>query len=93
MATISIESRYRNRGSETPTPAPSRYARLNKQYIGGIWRDGKEGSKLIDVDPFSGETLVEIVQANKTDLDEAYQPAEKAQVSWAARNPAERVRA
>jgi len=70
---------------------PDRYTQLDRQYINGIWRDGKEGSKLIDSDPFTGETLAEIVQANKNDLDEAYQSAAKAQVSWAAKNPAERA--
>jgi acyl-CoA reductase-like NAD-dependent aldehyde dehydrogenase len=32
-----------------------------------------------DTDPFSGETLAEIVMANQSDLDEAYQAAAKAQ--------------
>ena len=91
MATISIESTHRHRAWETPISPPSRYTGLSKQYISGIWRDGNEGGQLIDTDPFTGETLAEIIQANKTDLDEAYQSAEKAQVSWAARTPAERA--
>ena len=91
MATISIESTYRDRTWETPTSAPSRYTEIKKQYISGIWRDGKAGSKLIDANPFTGETLLEFVQANQTDLDEAYHSAEKAQVSWAETSPAERA--
>ena len=80
MATISIESAYRDRAWEMPASAPSRYTGVDKQYVGRIWRDGKEGSKLIGRDPFTGETLGEFVQANQTDLDEAYQSAAKAQV-------------
>jgi aldehyde dehydrogenase (NAD+) len=91
MATVSIQPREQNPASVIPTSTPSRYTELDRQYIGGIWRHGHEGSKLIDTDPFTGETLVEIVQANGSDLDEAYQSAAKAQGSWAAKNPAERA--
>ena len=91
MPTISNENSEQNRTWETAAYAPTRYTELDQQYIGGIWRCGKEGSRLIDTDPFTGEALAEIVQANGTDLDEAYESAAKAQVSWAARNPAERA--
>jgi aldehyde dehydrogenase (NAD+) len=91
MPTVTIENAQQNRARENLTSAPTRYVELDRQYIGGTWRHGKDRSKLIDTDPFTGETLVEIVQANDTDLDEAYQSAAKAQVSWAARNPAERA--
>jgi aldehyde dehydrogenase (NAD+) len=91
MATVSIQPREQNRASVIPTSTPGRYTELDRQYIGGIWRRGHEGSKLIDTDPFTGDTLAEIVQANKDDLDEAYQTAARAQVSWAVRNPAERA--
>jgi aldehyde dehydrogenase (NAD+) len=91
MPTISIKNSEQNRTRETAAYAPTRYTELDQQYIGGIWRRGKEGSRLIDTDPFTGKTLAEIVQANKADLDEAYQLAAKAQRSWAATNPAERA--
>jgi acyl-CoA reductase-like NAD-dependent aldehyde dehydrogenase len=45
----------------------------------------------VDTDPYSGATLAETVMANQGDLDEAYHAAGKAQVSWAARLPAERA--
>ncbi len=45
----------------------------------------------VDTDPYSGATLAETVMANQGDLDEAYHAAAKAQVSWAARLPAERA--
>jgi aldehyde dehydrogenase (NAD+) len=43
----------------------------------------------VDTDPYSGATLAEMVMANQGDLDEAYRAAAKAQISWAARLPAE----
>jgi aldehyde dehydrogenase (NAD+) len=91
MASVSVQTKEQNLASVIPTSTPNRYTELDRQYIGGIWRHGHEGSKLIDTDPFTGETLTEIVQANKGDLDEAYQSAARAQFSWAARNPAERA--
>jgi aldehyde dehydrogenase (NAD+) len=91
MATISIKSTERNRTAETPTSAPARFAGMDQQYIDGVWRKGSEGSKLLDVDPFTGETLLEIIQADKTDLDEAYASAEKAQAGWAGKDPVERA--
>jgi aldehyde dehydrogenase (NAD+) len=45
----------------------------------------------IDTNPYSGVTLAETTMANHSDLDEAYHAAAKAQVSWAARLPAERA--
>lgn len=67
------------------------YSGFNGQYIDGTWRPGKQGEILKDTDPYSGETLAEIVMGNKSDLDEAYQSAAKAQVAWAARLPFERA--
>ena len=91
MKTVSIQPKEHNLALVIPTSTPARYIELDRQYIGGIWRHGHEGSMLIEADPFTGETLTEIVQANKDDLDEAYQSATKAQISWAARNPADRA--
>ena len=45
----------------------------------------------VDTDPYSGATLAETVMANQGDLDQADHAAAKAQVSWAARRPAERA--
>jgi aldehyde dehydrogenase (NAD+) len=71
--------------------APTRYSGFSGQYIAGAWRPGKQGSIETDTDPFSGETLAEIVMANQSDLDEAYQAAAKAQIEWARRLPSERA--
>jgi aldehyde dehydrogenase (NAD+) len=91
MPTISTKRKEVSPGRDTRATAPGFFTGLNQQYIGGVWREGREGSTLPDVDPFTGETLVEIIQADKTDLDEAYASAAEAQVSWAARNPVERA--
>ena len=71
--------------------SPAGYAGFDGQYIDGAWRPGREGSREVDTNPFSGETLAEIVQANREDLDDAYRAAAKAQKSWAAKLPAERA--
>jgi hypothetical protein len=50
MPTVNIENSEQNRAWETATSASDRYVGLDRQYIGGISRHGKEGSKLIDTD-------------------------------------------
>src|SRR6201998_1573482 len=71
--------------------APAVYQGFDGQYIDGSWRPGKHGGVQVDTDPYSGATLAETVMANQDDLDKAYHAAAKAQVSWAARPPAERA--
>ena len=71
--------------------APALYQGFDGQYINGSWRPGNLGGVRVDTDPYSGATLAETVMANQGDLDEAYHNAAKAQVSWAARLPAERA--
>src|SRR5260370_37222083 len=71
--------------------APALYQGFDGQYINGSWRPGKHGGVRFDTDPYAGATLAETVMANQDDLDEAYHAAARAQVSWAARVPAERA--
>jgi aldehyde dehydrogenase (NAD+) len=49
---------------------PTLYHGFEGQYIDGSWRPGKHGGVQVDTDPYSGETLVETIMANQTDLDE-----------------------
>ena len=77
--------------SPSGAKAPALYQGFDRQYIDGSWRPGKHGGVRVDTDPYSGATLAEMVMANQCDLDEAYHAAAKAQVSWAARLPAERA--
>lgn len=74
-----------------PANSTRRYSGFDGQYMDGAWRPGKQGGIRKDTDPYSGETLAEIVMANESDLDDASRSAAKAQVAWAARLPSERA--
>lgn len=67
------------------------YVDLGKQFIAGQWRDGRTNTASPDVEPYTGRTILEVVLADHTDLDDAYQAARKAQPVWAAALPAERA--
>jgi aldehyde dehydrogenase (NAD+) len=90
-AISSVQNATQSQKGAGSSSAPTRYSGFDGQYISGVWRHGKEGSKEIDTDPYTGQTLAEIVQADGSDLDEAYKAAAKAQLSWAAKLPAERA--
>ena len=60
---------------------------LNKQYIGGVWRDGKSQTVLTDKNPYNGTLIADFKLANLADLDEAYSSAAAAQKVWAEINP------
>ena len=66
------------------------FAALNKQYIGGVWRDGRSQKSLADNNPFNGKPIAEFKLANLADLDEAYRSAAAAQKIWAEVNPFEK---
>jgi len=65
-------------------------AKLNQQYIGGVWRDGKSQKVLEDRNPYDGKTIARFKLANLSDLDEAYRSAAAAQKIWADVNPFEK---
>ncbi len=65
-------------------------AKLNKQYIAGVWRDGNSGKSWKDQNPYDGSTIAEFKLANRADLDEAYRVAAAAQRVWAEVNPFEK---
>ena len=67
------------------------YSNFDLQYIAGEWVKGEDDSVNTNTNPFNGETLVEIQQATETQLDKAYQAAQKAQIEWAKTMPAERA--
>ena len=60
---------------------------LNKQYIGGEWRDGKSQKVLADRNPYNGKAITEFKLGSMADLDEAYRSAAAAQKVWAQVNP------
>ncbi len=59
--------------------------------LAGQWRIGRGKRPNRDIDPYSGEVLVEIPQASLEDMDGAYAAAAKAQSAWAAKLPGERA--
>ncbi|MGC8231021.1 aldehyde dehydrogenase family protein [Pseudobacillus badius] len=60
---------------------------LNKQFIGGAWRDGKSMNKLGDRNPYNGELITEFQMADVSDVDSAYQAALRAKEEWGKVNP------
>ena len=74
-----------------PTTTDSSYDGFELMPIGDAWRHGRSTNTAIDTDPWNGETLLEIVQANRADLDDAMTRAQAAQRSWASRTAAERA--
>lgn len=74
-----------------PDLAPTPYTNFDLQFIAGEWVKGKDDSVNKDTSPFTGETLVEIQQATKDQLDEAFLAAQEAQKQWAQTLPAERT--
>ncbi len=78
----------------SPTPAPStpaRYDGFDRIFINGAWRNGRSAKVNRDRNPYNGETLVEIQQGDRQDLDDAYASARTAQAGWAAMLPSERA--
>lgn len=63
---------------------------VDRQYIGGTWREGRSDRILTVNNPYDDTVLTEIRQATAVDLDEAYRAAEAAQKDWAAQPPAAR---
>ncbi|MDX2374152.1 aldehyde dehydrogenase family protein [Psychrobacter sp. PP-21] len=68
----------------------SAYNDFHLQFIAGEWQKGKDDSINTNTNPYNGDTLVEIQQATKDQLNEAYDAATQAQEAWAAQMPAER---
>jgi len=59
--------------------------------IGKRWRAGLSGENRTSTDPWSGDTLATIPQADTDDLDEAYAAAADVQQDWAAQPPMARA--
>jgi acyl-CoA reductase-like NAD-dependent aldehyde dehydrogenase len=68
----------------------NQYAKCNRQYIGGVWRDGSSKKTYTDLNPYTGQPIADFKLASLTDLDEAYRSAASAQKIWAAVNPFEK---
>jgi len=77
--------------TDTRSSSPTAYDGFHLQSIAGQWRQGSSGKPKADRNPYSGETLVKIVQADRNDLDAAYRAAKAAQPGWEAQMPGERA--
>lgn len=75
----------------TAIAEPAVYTGWDSMPIAGDWVRGSGSGTLVDVNPWSGETLTEIPYATAADLDHAFASAATAQAAWAARPPAERA--
>src|SRR5690242_8123874 len=67
------------------------YSGFDQVFIAGRWQNGRSDRPNRDVNPWTGETLTEISQATREDLDAAYASAKDAQRGWAALLPGERA--
>jgi aldehyde dehydrogenase (NAD+) len=69
-----------------PLPTPAAYS-FGDLAIAGRWRAGRALTTLQVRDPFNGQALTEIAEANLTDVDEAFEAAAAAQPGWAETLP------
>jgi acyl-CoA reductase-like NAD-dependent aldehyde dehydrogenase len=58
------------------------FADINKQFINGEWVEGSTDRKKSITNPFDGSILEEVVLADKSDIDLAYEAAKEAQKNW-----------
>src|SRR5947208_493637 len=75
----------------TAQRTPAAYHTFDELPIGGRWRHGRGRAANRDLNPWNGETLIDIPQATREDLDEAYAAAADAQMAWAALLPGDRA--
>src|ERR1700730_9405283 len=78
--------------AQAPSRAKARRARADfeGQYIAGTWRKGRSARTAEDINPYTGDTILQPALADPSDVDEAYLAAARAQPAWAAALPAER---
>lgn len=68
------------------------FKNVNKQFIGGEWKEGRSGRKVAITNPFDNSTITEVILANKEDVNEAYETAKAAQKEWAATPKDEKIK-
>ena len=79
---LSTQGDPMNIHAQAPIAKQQPYSGFDRLPIGGEWRQGKMRA-LQDIDPYTGEVLLEISQADRSDLDDAYAAAARAQTAWA----------
>ena len=77
---------------------PARYAppkvKDQPMFIGGKWVDSQSGKTFATQNPATGETICQVAEGDKADIDLAVKAARKAFESgpWSRMNPSERSR-
>jgi aldehyde dehydrogenase (NAD+) len=79
-----------NRTTDSTSNAPAPYTGFDHLFIGGHWVTGRSEHKLRPINPYRQDVIMEIPAADKRDLEDAYQEAQRAQVAWAEALPSER---
>ena len=54
----------------------------DKQFIGGLWREGRGSTIMENVNPYKGEVIYKYRAASCEDVDDAYKAAASAQKVW-----------
>src|SRR4051812_21170717 len=67
-----------------------RYTELNKQFIGGEWRDGNSEDSIDNLNPYDDTVLNTYKGASKADVDDAFATAKEASKAWSKSHPLER---
>jgi len=68
------------------------YGNFDKQVIGGVNRVGRGDGTTSVSNPYTGQVLIDIRNANVADVDDAFKAAHAAQRAWASFTPGERAR-
>jgi acyl-CoA reductase-like NAD-dependent aldehyde dehydrogenase len=67
-----------------------KYEELNKQYINGEWREGREDETIENLNPYDNTLLNTYKGASKADVDEAYAAAKEASKGFSKGHPLQR---
>lgn len=79
--------RMLNPAEGAPTATPTAYAGLDQILIGAEWMVGSSAKRIMDADPYTGQTLLEFQLAGRDDVDAAYAAAQAAQRDWELSTP------
>ncbi|MCL6625216.1 MAG: aldehyde dehydrogenase family protein [Alicyclobacillus shizuokensis] len=63
---------------------------LSRQYIDGVWCEGRSETVYSDVNPYSQESIAQIRFASVADIDDAYHAALRSQPNWGKTSAYER---
>ncbi|MBW3587776.1 MAG: hypothetical protein KY448_18635 [Cyanobacteria bacterium 0813] len=70
-----------NRTTDSTSNAPAPYTGFDRLFIAGCWDTGRSEHKLQSIDPYRQDVIMEIPAADKGDLEDAYQEAQRDRVT------------